>query len=353
MILWTLWTPSTGTLAMSMLDGDVSLVPIAAKRRPTRIFFIDDDLLYAEPLVVELAEQGFEVQHFAETVQLEALLAQPDGPDILLLDWHLPKSSGIAIAQSLRRRGMKLPIVFLTGRNYIEDERQAFECGAADFVAKSKGVETLVWRLKRVAANLPGAGNLPTIPSAAADGRLNLYRQTSRATWDGIDLDLTLGEYNVVELLALNASNYISYRALYDVVRAPGFRLRPRARRIPRQCSFNHKAGTQQVPGCRCRLQGHRKLHVVWLPLAARRARRLLRGLHVGAAHPRGGKLQRAQSTVALSDAAQKRPSPQEPNAALERRPMEEPKACGYNPRLLLRTEAPRPAATLEGRHGQ
>jgi two-component system, OmpR family, response regulator ChvI len=205
------------------LKGDVPLAPIAAKRRRTRIFFIDDDLLYAEPLVVELAEQGFEVQHFAETVQLEALLAQPDGPDILLLDWHLPKSSGIAIAQSLRRRGMKLPIVFLTGRNYIEDERQAFECGAADFVAKSKGVETLVWRLKRVAANLPGAGNLPTIPSAAADGRLNLYRQTSRATWDGIDLDLTLGEYNVVELLALNASNYISYRALYDVVRAPGF----------------------------------------------------------------------------------------------------------------------------------
>jgi two-component system response regulator ChvI len=204
--------------------GEVPLAPIAAKGRRTRIFFIDDDVLYAETLVVELAEQGFEVQLFAETLQLEAALAQPDGPDILLLDWHLPKSSGIAIAQSLRRRGMKLPVVFLTGRNNIEYERQAFECGAADFVAKSKGVETLVRRLKRVAANLRDAGNPAAVaPSTAADGRLILYRQTSRATWDGIDLDLTLGEYNVVELLALNAGNFISYRALYDVVRAPGF----------------------------------------------------------------------------------------------------------------------------------
>ena len=206
---------------MSMLDGDVSLVPGAAKGRPTRIFFIDDDCLYAETLKVELAEEGFEVQHFAETAQLEAALAQSDQPDILLLDWHLPKGSGIAIAQSLRRRGVKLPVVFLTGRENIDYEKQAFDIGAADFVGKSKGVGTLVRRLKRVAANFPGAAN--SAPAAAANGRLILHRQTSRASWDGIDLDLTVGEYNVVELLALNAGNFIPYRALYDVVRAPGF----------------------------------------------------------------------------------------------------------------------------------
>jgi len=203
--------------------GGVPRASTTAKGRRTRIFFIDDDVLFAEALAVELAEEGFEVHHFAETVELEVALAQPDGPDILLLDWHLPKGSGIAIAQSLRRRGVKLPVVFLTGRNNIEYEKQAFECGAADFVAKSKGVETLVRRLRRVAANLQGADNPAAAASSTAAGRLVLYRQTSRATWDGTDLDLTLGEYNVVELLALNVGNFISYRALYDVVRAPGF----------------------------------------------------------------------------------------------------------------------------------
>jgi two-component system response regulator ChvI len=195
---------------------------IAPKRRPTRIFFVDDDALYAETLVVELAEQGFEVTHFVQAEQLVMALERADGPDIVLLDWHLPKGSGIAIAQSLRRRGVKLPVVFLTGRNSVEYEKQAFQCGAADFVAKTKGVETLVRRLRRVADTLPDAGN-PGFAASAAVGRLTLYRQTSRATWDGLDLDLTIGEYNVIELLSLNAGNFISYRALYDVVRMPGF----------------------------------------------------------------------------------------------------------------------------------
>lgn len=202
--------------------SDLPLASIASKARRTRVFFIDDDVLYAESLVVELAEQGFDVQHFAQEAELVAALARPDGPDILLLDWHLPKGSGIAIARSLRRLGVKLPVVFLTGHNSIDYEKQAFECGAADFVAKSKGVQTLLRRLRCIAEDLPGAGN-PGVTASAAAGKLILYRQTSRATWDGVDLGLTLGEYNVTELLSLNAGNFISYRALYDVVRTPGF----------------------------------------------------------------------------------------------------------------------------------
>ena len=54
-------------------------------------------------------------------------------------------------------------------------------------------------------------------------GKLALYRSVSRATWDGVDVQLTAGEYNIVELLLLNVGNYMRHRAIYDVLRAPGF----------------------------------------------------------------------------------------------------------------------------------
>ena len=110
--------------------------------------------------------------------------------------------------------------VFLTGRNLIDYEKQAFERGAMDFIEKSRGVETLVRRLKRVGTS-PGSDQAGT--GCTAQRRLTLHRRVSRALWDGVDLHLTVGEYNVVELLALNAGNYVSYRAIYDVLRNPGF----------------------------------------------------------------------------------------------------------------------------------
>ncbi len=84
-----------------------------------------------------------------------------------------------------------------------------------------RGVETLLRRLARVvrvaSADEQAGGSTTT------HGRLVLHRHVSRVTWDGVDLDLTRGEYNIVELLVLNTGNYVTYRAIYDVLRSPGF----------------------------------------------------------------------------------------------------------------------------------
>jgi two-component system response regulator ChvI len=89
-----------------------------------------------------------------------------------------------------------------------------------DFIEKSRGVETLVMRLKLVVMSL---GSDQAGAGCTAQGRLTLLRHVSRALWDGVDVHLTVGEYNVVELLALNGGNYTSYRTIYDALRSPGF----------------------------------------------------------------------------------------------------------------------------------
>ena len=54
-------------------------------------------------------------------------------------------------------------------------------------------------------------------------GELLLRTDVRRAHWNNFDLDLTLGEYNIVHLLASNAARFLSYRAIYDRLRYEGF----------------------------------------------------------------------------------------------------------------------------------
>ena len=187
---------------------------------PIRVLFVEDDKEYADTLTAELAERGFIVRHFPGSREFLGALEQADDSEVILFDWHMPKMSGIDLLAAIRRRGVKLPVVFLTGRNLIQHEKEAFERGAMDFIEKSRGVETLVRRLKRVVMS---AGQDQAGTGSPAQRRLTLHRHVSRALWDGVDLRLTVGEYNVVELLALNVGNYVAYRAIYDVLRSPGF----------------------------------------------------------------------------------------------------------------------------------
>ena len=50
-----------------------------------------------------------------------------------------------------------------------------------------------------------------------------LNPETSRAFWNGVDVDLTLGEYNIVSLLASNVGRFVTYRTVYDRLRYKGF----------------------------------------------------------------------------------------------------------------------------------
>jgi len=200
--------------------SDLSVAAVqSSDRQAIRILLVEDDKDYADVLIAELAERGIGVRHFVGSKEFLLTLDQAIDAHVIVLDWHMPRISGIELLGSIRRRGIKLPVVFLTGQNLIQYEKDALERGAMDFIDKSRGVETIVRRLKRVVTS---AGSDQAGARCTAQGRLTLHRHVSRALWDGVDLRLTVGEYDVVELLALNAGNFIRYRAIYDALR-PGF----------------------------------------------------------------------------------------------------------------------------------
>ena len=85
-----------------------------------------------------------------------------------------------------------------------------------------RGLEVLTKRLRRV-VEVAKAEPEPRPEERLACGKLLLRPEVSRAYWDGVDLGLTLGEYNIVHLLVQNPGSYVTYRAIYDRMHHEGF----------------------------------------------------------------------------------------------------------------------------------
>jgi two-component system response regulator ChvI len=203
-----------------------------------RVVLVESDQYYREMLTVELLRQGFVVHAFADGASLLGSLATAVDADLAVLDWDLPKMPGIKLLAQLRQHGVDLPIVFLTGKVIAGDdhdrcllaprealnayEYMAFDQGAVDFIAKSRDRQVLVRRLRSVVelARPKPKTDLP-VQERLACGKLLL--ESCRAYWNQVDVDLTLGEYNIVHLLASKAGSFVTYRAVYDRLRHEGF----------------------------------------------------------------------------------------------------------------------------------
>ena len=142
--------------------------------------------------------------------------------DVIVLDWRLPTISGIDLLPELRQRGVSLPVVFLTSHADPAYEKLAFERGALDFIDKTRGVEILAKRLRLVAKSGKPAAT-PEAEKPIVCGKLVLSPSASRAYWNGVDVGLTISEYDIVHFLASNVGNYETYRAIYDVQYYEGF----------------------------------------------------------------------------------------------------------------------------------
>ncbi len=147
-----------------------------------RILFVEDDAYYREVLAGELAEHGFAIRSFADAASLLDSIELAADADVILLDWALPRTSGIDLLPQLRRRGVNLPVVFLTGRALTANESLAFDRGAIDFIDKARGVEVVVRRLKRVVDTARSAVQ-PKSEKLLVCGKLVLGNTTSCICW--------------------------------------------------------------------------------------------------------------------------------------------------------------------------
>src|ERR1700730_6660248 len=196
-----------------------ALLASASEPNAIRVLLIEDGVIDRGFLADALSKQGFAVQTVA------SLPGAPDAArdaDVIVLHCDRAKNSSIELLGKLHRLGFNVPVVLLTGQALPAHECLALDNGAVDVICKSRGSEVLGRRLKGVVKAFNRADQLQPDRSMIC-GKLLLRPDVSRAYWKDADLDLTLGEYNIVHLLASNVGRYMTYRAIYDRLRREGF----------------------------------------------------------------------------------------------------------------------------------
>jgi len=112
------------------------------------IHVVDDDESLRTSLLRLLGAAGFEACGYGSTGEF-LLQPPPDRPGCVLLDLRLPGPSGLELQAALKRQGVALPVIFLTGHGNVASSVRAMQAGAVDFLTKPVKRETLFEALRR------------------------------------------------------------------------------------------------------------------------------------------------------------------------------------------------------------
>jgi two-component system, OmpR family, response regulator ChvI len=192
------------------LDPGAPALPASVcKPAAIRVLFIEDGAIGRGFLTDELSKQGFAARRVA------SLAGAPDAArdaDVIVLHCDRAKISSIDLLVRLHRQGVNVPVVLLTRKARPADECLAFDRGAVDVIRRLKSVVRASKRTDQLQSD-----------RSMICGKLLLRPDVGRAYWDDVDLGFTLGEYNIVHMLASNVGRYVTYRAIYDRLHYEGF----------------------------------------------------------------------------------------------------------------------------------
>ncbi len=126
-------------------------------QNPTAILIVDDDQNVLEVLDARLQSAGFFI-HRAENGRDALQILQEHRIDLMISDMKMPGMSGMEVLNKARSLQPGLPIIFLTAYGSIPDAVKAVKAGAVDYLAKPFDGRELVYKLRKVLDESPGAG---------------------------------------------------------------------------------------------------------------------------------------------------------------------------------------------------
>ena len=177
-----------------------------------RVLVVDDEPMVREVVTAYLERDGYRVTTAADgQAALEAL--ETTHPDLVVLDVMLPKLDGFDVLTQLRKR-TDVPGILLTARTEEVDRVLGLELGADDYVVKPFSPRELAARVRSVlrrARPLPSHRNLEF-------GRLVIDGATREVTKDGVAVELTPKEFDLIAFLADSPRQVFSRSQLLEHV---------------------------------------------------------------------------------------------------------------------------------------
>ena len=184
-------------------------------RKLPRVLIVEDESPIAELIAVNLRHNGFAPvwAEDGESAQreLDAVL-----PDVILLDWMLPGSSGLQLARRWRAdaRTKSVPILMLTARGDEPDKVAGLDAGADDYITKPFSTQELLARIRAVLRRRAPE----QVDDSVTVGALVLDAATHRVSWQGQLLKIGPTEFRLLHYLMKHAERVHSRAQLLDKI---------------------------------------------------------------------------------------------------------------------------------------
>jgi DNA-binding response OmpR family regulator len=176
-----------------------------------KLLIIEDDKSILEMLKRGLEDENFVVDT-AETGEDGEYMASSTNYDIIILDWMLPKKSGIEVLKSLREKEILTPILMLTAKDDISSKIEGFNSGADDYLSKPFSFDELLARLNAIYRRSAFKGkNIIKLPNhIEVDFDAKIVKKSGKI------VDLTAKEYELLEFLLANRGSIVSNEMIQE-----------------------------------------------------------------------------------------------------------------------------------------
>jgi two-component system OmpR family response regulator len=178
------------------------------------ILIIEDDQVAREYLAKGLREVGHSVD--VATNGVEGLQMASSLPvELAIVDRMLPKLDGLALVQSLRATGRKIPVLILSALGEVDDRITGLRAGGDDYLTKPYHMSELLARVDALARRGESVAEAHTKLKLAD---LELDRMTRRVTRSGKKIELTAREFQLLEFMMRHSGQVVTRTMLLEGV---------------------------------------------------------------------------------------------------------------------------------------
>jgi len=183
---------------------------------PPRVLVVDDEHNLTELLSMALRYEGWEVRS-AGTGMAAVRAAREFEPDAVALDMMLPDMDGLEVLRRMREHNDRLPVLFLTARDAVEDRIAGLTAGGDDYVTKPFSLEEVVARLRALMRRTVLVATEED-DSRLVVGDLTLDEDSHEVTRAGAQIQLTATEFELLRYLMRNPKRVLSKAQILDRV---------------------------------------------------------------------------------------------------------------------------------------
>ena len=180
------------------------------------IVLVEDNQILAKATIRVLKQEGYSPTYFMDGPAAERWLILNDGSyDLVILDVLLPGVDGFTLCKTIRREGIRVPVLMLTSKDTLEDTITGLDAGADDYLKKPFEVDELLVRIRALLRRPPLS--IPDIVESIPGVTIEM-KSRKIMTNGGDTITLTAKEFAILVYFLRYPNEVINQQKLYDHV---------------------------------------------------------------------------------------------------------------------------------------